>query len=383
MTFDELDNMCGFYIEQAEEYLSMITPINAYKEIFEAYTPDTKMKVEQNAKARTGVAGTLKKALDYIKNMIHHVISTIKNFFNKSKLDEEQRAAYEKFKAACEKNPELKNKKIYVEDFTKMNAEYQAILKEAEAADRALAEGRAMDTDKLLARISSFCKNIGSGAGVAVTADAALKIAGSSREAAAMMYNTMQSNEKVYNTLVNALGAKETERLGKQLESLTKRVSVQRGIMRMKGTYCKSLEGVVKKTYDNIANITSVVSDFKDGKNIRGGVKAAKAAVKNSDLIRKMNGNEDIHNAARYAAKSTIAAKLDSASAVRHQKNTETKHKIVGNLSKIKNKLGIREPAHNQSLKSSILGLNDPNSRYSKKLKEEQEAEKRAKKEEK
>ena len=225
---------CLYYLMEAEKYLAMYEEVSPYEEIFETYDPQTKIKVEQNEKAKTGIATSFHKALEWIKNAIKNLMDSLKDFINSRKLNAEQREAYEAFKRACAENPELKNKKVTVKDFTKFQKEYDALLKEAEAAERALAEERAFNTDELFNKMGAFCNNVKEGITVSISADAALNMASSSRQIAQSIYQTLKTDQALHDRLVNAIGEKNTKKFEKQVKSLGKRISLQRAVMKMK-----------------------------------------------------------------------------------------------------------------------------------------------------
>ena len=181
---------CLYYLGEAEKYLSLYQEIDPFEEIFEAYSPETKLKVEQNNKAKTGVMGSITKACQAVLRMIQNIIDSIRDFFDKQKLDKKTREAYEAYKAKLATNPELKNKKFTVKDFTKMNQDYNKLLKEAENADRELAKGNEFSLDNLFKKITTFCGGVASGVTVSVGMEAALNMASSSREIANTIYES-------------------------------------------------------------------------------------------------------------------------------------------------------------------------------------------------
>ena len=370
---------CLYYLREAERYLNMMTDISPYEEIFETYKPEVDLKVKQNEKAKTGVMGSMKKALEALKKMFLNLVNSIKNFFNVRKLDNKEREAYESFKNACAKNPELKNKKITVADFRKFNAEYEQILAEAKEHDKKLAENRVMDTDAFLERIGGFCKNVTNSVTVAISADAALNMASSSREIAHMIQKSLNDDAELHAKLEAAMGKAETKRFERQIKSLGKRISLQRAIMKMKKTYSKSVADALDKTFANVndlvnsvAGLTNIPSDMNQelkikgnavsravdtGKAViknRGAIKDATKAVKKSDIARHIIANDDIRGAGFKATKTILGANKEARKTYKDKKHEAFKRKAS---SKFRTK-------SDQSALDSLLGRNDPNSGF-------------------
>lgn len=370
---------CLFYLNEAERYLSLYCEIDPFEEIFEAYKPETQLKVEQNAKAKTGVMGSLTKACQAIMKIIQNIIDSITDFFAKRNMDDEKRKAYESFKAACAKDPTLKNKKITVKDFNQLNQEYSAILSEAEKADRELAKGKELNIEGLLSKITSFTGNIGKGAMIAVGAEAALNMASSSQEIAQKMYSSLKNDKKLEQELIDAIGKKETKRFERDMKSLTKRVSLHRGIMKLKGTYSKSVEEAIDHTFDSVwdlvghaVKIADTTKDLDKDIEVTGNAlqragnkvsyirknfgtlaKSGAAIAKNSDIARRALGNETIRNTAINAMKTNS----DSTKMARQKYQNEL------SVQKARQKEANRKKGvHEQSMWDSMVGKNDPNS---------------------
>ena len=370
---------CLYYLNEAERYLSLYCEIDPFEEIFEAYKPETQLKVDQNAKAKTGVMGSLTKACKAIMKMIQNIIDSISNFFAKRNMDEEKRKAYESFKEACAKNPELKNKKITVKDFDKLNEEYSKILAEAEKADRELANGKDMNIENLVSKITSFCGNIGKGAMVAVGATAALNMASSSQEIAKRMYASLKNDQKLEQQLIDAIGKKETQRFEREMKSLTKRVSLHREIMKLKGTYSRSVEEAIDNTFDSVwdlvGNAVKIAGTTKDldkdvavtgnalqragntasyiRKNFGTLAKSGSTIAKNSDIVRRAMGNKTIKDLTTDAIKSN-----SEATKMARQKYQDEVKKQKAHEKEARRKKGL----HEQSMWDSITGKNDPES---------------------
>lgn len=95
-------------------------------------TNATKQQMEKNDAAAAKASSGLKKVIDSVLAMIKRLKDAIVDFFERRKLDEEERKAMNALEEAMRKDPSLKNKKITVADFRKVQGEYEAITKEIE-----------------------------------------------------------------------------------------------------------------------------------------------------------------------------------------------------------------------------------------------------------
>ena len=374
---------CLYYLMEAEKYLAMYEEVSPYEEIFETYDPQTKIKVEQNEKAKTGIATSFHKALEWIKNAIKNLMDSLKDFINSRKLNAEQREAYEAFKRACAENPELKNKKVTVKDFTKFQKEYDALLKEAEAAERALAEERAFNTDELFNKMGAFCNNVKEGITVSISADAALNMASSSRQIAQSIYQTLKTDQALHDRLVNAIGEKNTKKFEKQVKSLGKRISLQRAVMKMKKTYSTCVADALSKTFSDVKDLVNsgqAVAKFagdRDAETQLMGNAVSRAADTGKALIKNRKG---LGKAVKTVAKSNIARNILGNKAIkgagiegikfasdisRETKDTikDQKRYVRRAIRDDKKRAKGRVKIHDQSALDSLLGLNDPKSK--------------------
>ena len=371
-----------FWLNEAERYLDMIVDIDPYQEIFETYNPDVQLKVEQNEKAKTGVAGSLKKAIEAIKRMCRNLIDSIKDFFARRNLDATEKKAYEDFKAACKKNPELKDKKVSVKDFRKFNEEYNKILEEAKKADQALAENRVCDTEAVFGRIADFTKGVASAAAVSVGCDAALNIASSSREIAQDIYASLQYDQNLYNKIENAIGKKEAKRFENQMKSLGKRLSLQRAIMKMKGTYSKSVDQALDKTFTNVKELISgtvgtvgAVKDSNYDPNINVTGNAIQRAGNTAKVVGSVLKNGEVGTVGKAALKTDIPRRLlgnkeikagikeISATSKKSTKEARSAYKMQKRDQRRRERYARHWKTHDQSKLDAILGLNDPDSK--------------------
>ena len=374
---------CLYYLKEAQDYLSLYSEIDPYEEIFEAYKPETQIKVQQSKKAKSGVMGSLEKAGRAIKEMIQRIIDSIKDFFDKRKMDKTERQAFEEYKAACAKDPSLKNKKILVRDFREVTKKYNSILKEAEEADRKIAMDKAVNTDALFKKMTDFCKETANGVKVSVGCEAALNMASSSRELAQEMYKSLKQDQELEDKLIKAIGKSETARFEKQMKSLGKRFSLHRMVMKVKGTYSKSVEEGIDNTFstieDMIKGTTKIVGTTKDldndiavkgnplqkaahytsyvGKNLGTLASGGKDIAKGEGIVRRAYGNDAI----KTATKEIMAMSSDSTKDAKRMYKQNKKAERRQAFHNVKEKI-FPSKTHDQSAMDAILGANDPKS---------------------
>ena len=371
------------YLYEAEQCLNQYKEIDSYMEIFEAENPEVKEQMETNEKAKAGAIENIKKAVKSLLEMLKNVMASVRNFIDKRKLSADDKEAYEQFKEAAKKDPSLKNKKITVRDFKKLTEEYQARMKEIEAAELEVAKGKVPDTKVLADKVSEFVKTAGKAPVTAVTAETALRMAASSKEIARVMYKKLENDEKFFQKTVEGIGEKQAEKLKKDMKSLTHSWSIKKAKMKLTGAYCKSCE----------AAVVSMVTDVKTlvGKNPEAdGKEVAKAGVRQVATLKKMAGNESLSKlddgvklagkvAGDVIIKSKIEDKKDEINAKKYDRDYKKAEKKAEKVKKKAIAKGMPVPKkalnpenymkqrhRDQSALDSILGLNDPESKIGK-----------------
>lgn len=358
-----------YHLMKAQKAIDLLEPIDPFEEIFEAADAKTVVKLKNNEESSKGAVGHLKAAAQSILNFIRNIIASIRDFFEKRCMDKKQRAAYEEFKKACANNPELKNKKITVMDFKKFNGEYEKLLKEAENADRELAKGKDFPADEILKKITDFCGGAAKGAMYTVGCEAALQWASSSTDVARQMLNQLQTDEKMQQEMVKSLGSGEVKRFEKQLKILTKRQSIRRGIMKLKGYSSTSLQNAVENTIKQVSGMVSAGTklgavmpkeDVSKGKvgNVMNKVAAAVTHPKEvAGAVKEFTKGNNASMIRRGVHNKEIVSGVKKYLEVNGKTSAEARQQY-------KSKYGKKKPRklQDQSMMDSILGVNDQNS---------------------
>ena len=374
---------CLLYLYEAEKCLADYKEIDSYMEIFEAENPEVKEQMAKNEKAASGAIANIKKAAKAVLDMMRKLIASIGDFIRKRSMSADEREAFEKFKEMAKKDPSLRNKKITVRSYEKLQQEYEDLLKDVEKEEKLAQAGKEGNAEGLIKRIGNFCSNAGKGAVTAVSAETALRMASSSRELAKIMYDKLEKDEKFYAQMVERIGEKQTAKLAKDLKSLSRAISLKRAKMKLMHTYANSCEDAVMST----------VGGFKD--LFKGDLgKKVTSAVKNKGVVEKMGGNKEIAatvNAVKTGAVVAGKTAFKAAKAEHKIRKTEEKYEKDVNKAKAKveakkakaekrgKKLSEKELDYRNYMKSSkkkaksnqsaieaLVGANDPNSIYNK-----------------
>lgn len=369
----------------AEECASHYVEIDSYYEIFEASNPELQNQVKNNQSVVAKTESHLKKAIQAIIDMIHKLISNIKNFFTKGRINDREKQMKASYEASKRKDPSIKNKKISCLDVNKFKKQSDDLTNEAESLYRQLDAGNNVDTTNIINRISNFCSSGASAVTVSIGMEAALQAASSSKEMAREISNYLEQNIDIQERLMNSVGKKEYQKFKKDVDCMGKKISLRRKILELHGYTAKSFEDAIQKTYSECENVFSGLGTLvgvvmsnpennKDGSKSKVGIalSTGKHILKNYDevkpalkdvkdnhgikMIKRIAGNEDISNVGKLAT--------DMAN-----RNTDIKHQMYVNNKKASkkaikkhNKLLNSKSKSNQSMMDSMMGNYDDNS---------------------
>lgn len=357
------------YLYESDVCMESYKELDDYVVLFEADDPKVKAQMEENDKATNGALDNIKKAADAIIVFIKKCMQSISEFFKRLKMTDAEKEAFNHFREVCKADPELKNKKITVNDWTKVKGEYDELLKEAAKAEKELYEGKVNDCQKLIARMENFIKGAAGGVATAVSAEVAVRIAGTSQGIAKLIYDKLDKEGMVMEKLSASLGKHQANKFKRQIGSLRHVLSLQRAKMKMMNTYHKSVENAVFSIYDDVRGLgsvpTSVATDEK-GKiaKIKQGAKGLysnrNSLYTTSSLASRLNGNKEIHD---VTGNTTSALMRVSRSAKKENKYANKADKEREKLKQRNEKRKEKGDVSYQSPYESLLGLNDEDSR--------------------
>lgn len=249
---------CLQALYEAELSMTDYVELTSYQTIFEADDPEVQAQQETNKEAQGKTENALIRAVKAVKAMISSLINAIADFLRKLTMSSDERKSFNEFKAACASDPSLKDKKITVKDYRNVMGQYDLMIKELEAGMRN-AESMKESKYKELMRKASEClgKTIKS-AGVIVSADAALKMAQSNIDMAKIINIGLKTDLGLVETLERELGsAKAVERYQKKIEGCTKKISMQRLIVKLRRKKYECAKDACAATMNDLKSIAT------------------------------------------------------------------------------------------------------------------------------
>ena len=364
--------------EKAERYAESFIEISSFTSIFEAENEKVKNTEKNNEKAVAGTENHFAKAIAAIAAAISRVIESIRVFFAEHAMDKKMKQAYAAYKAALQRDPTLKDKKISMIDIKKFRAEYESLQKELDDAENKHRQGINIDLGPITDKINEFGKRIkgaATGAATAVGMEFALNASEGCMDFAKTLNGKLKTDKAFADRLKKEVGSIEYAKFKHKVKAYSKDASFLRLRTKLKSDAVTSMEGAVRKTYDTIMNavgggkeVVDVMKDMdtsrnaergkfgnmmhtagyimRNRKDLKGGIKKAWGA---KDIALRAAGNEDIRDLAGKGMK------------------------IVGNISKQKEALNKerrdsikyvqRHPdTFHQSMGDFFSGIHDKNS---------------------
>lgn len=277
----------------------------------------TKQQMEQNDAATAKASSGLKKLLDGVLGMIKRLKDAVVDFFERRKLDENERKAMSDLEAAMRKDPSLKNKKITVADFRKVQGEYEAITQEIEKEITKCKNENYTPSQELTNRIKRFLKHTKDDLVTSVSSTALVNMAGIGPRQAKIIKGVLNNNEELCNSLRDKMGDKNFNAMNRQVRGLSHHLSWRRLYMRVTGRYYEDIlsatEGAIngakslcgfKSNEDN----TTIGNKIAVANNIRRG-QATGAAIDTVAGTAIAGASEGLKDKAIQIAKSAVARK--------------------------------------------------------------------------
>ena len=194
----------------AQEAMKEWVPLSDYDIIFEA-SKDSKIAetVAKNEEVETKATNFVQKAINAVITLIKKVYGMIKEFIDRCTMSGSEREAFNAFRKAIAEDPTLKDKKVTVSDFRKINKTYDDLINEIDAAIRAVKTNESHPVDDLVKKVTDFTKGTVTAASVIVSADLAIKLADSNVTAAKALSKLLNDQEKIMEGLSKSLGEKQ------------------------------------------------------------------------------------------------------------------------------------------------------------------------------
>lgn len=261
---------CTRYLYYASETMKEWIPITDYEYIFEAaINQEVKDKIVKNEETANKSSGFLKKAIDAVMKIINNVIESIQEFIYKLTMSGEEREAFENFKQLLQQDPGLRNKKISVLDFKKLNVVYDKMIQDIDNAINNLKNDASYSIEDIMKQATDFIKGNISAATSIVTTEVAVKMANSNLEIAKNIKNMLDNEKDTMESLTKSLGKKDAKKFKNQIDAAAKNTKLHQ----LKVLVCR-------QKYDSLQEcIQSVMKSFQqvDG----GTIRMAKRALDN------------------------------------------------------------------------------------------------------
>ena len=251
MSNSEMLDECLQNLFYAEEAMKDWIPVTEYEVLFEAtISQDVKNKITQNDDTANKSVGFVRKAINAVITLISNIINSIRSFIAKFTMSGEEREAFDKFKAAMAQDPKLKNRKISVMDFRKINKAYDDLLKELEENMVAVKSNEDHPIDDITKKINTFISGTASSVTSIVGADLALKMADSNIEMAKKISQILQDESGLMKSLSNSLGKKDAVKFKKEIDAAAKNTKLHQLKVKLFRHKYDSLQDCVQGTFN-------------------------------------------------------------------------------------------------------------------------------------
>ena len=290
---------CFQNLYYAEEAMKDWIPVSDYEIIFEAVNPEVQNKLLKNEETGAKSVGFIQKAIRAVTNLITNIINGIKNFFAKLGMSQEEKDAYERFKAELAKDPKLQNKQISVADFRNISKHFDALETEINTEINAVQADPNRSIDSLVSKVTEFIGKDISAAASIVGAKLAVNVADSNIEMAKALSNILDEEKGIMDTLSKNLGTGKANSIKKSIDAAAKNTKLHQlkvWVFRKKSA---TLQECISKTFKSFSSLFDMGLQAFGNKDLR------KTAIEGYKIYRQ--GNKYIKEEERNAAKNAKA----------------------------------------------------------------------------
>lgn len=239
----------------AQESMKEWIPMTEYEWIFEATEdPVVAANAEKNEATMTKSSGHIKKAIDAVIGMIKKLASAVSDFIARLTMKGDERKAFESFKEQIKKDPTLKNKKVTVQDFRKINDQYDEILKEIDKEIRMVKANEKHPIKKIVDQVTTFLGGTLKATGVIVGSDMAIKMAESNVMTAKVISQTLRLDESFMEELSKTLGEKDATNYQKRVDAAAKNTLLTRLKIKVLRRQYESAQDCVNATINSLSH---------------------------------------------------------------------------------------------------------------------------------
>ena len=331
--------------------------------------------VQKNSDTVKTSKGFLGRAIDGLMAMINRITDAISNFIQRLTLPKDQKAMYDEFVRKCKEDPELRDKRITVKDWKAIQNDYNKVMTRAENELKRNAAGQRADMDGAIKDLENYIKGLGKGVYTAVSMEVALNRASSSIEFAREIQSKLKHDKKYMQDLKDSVGTIEAYKFKRDINRLSSEMTLRRAMYTAKHETCKSFEEATKKTTQDVVSIFNTVSkqkqfklsivdnklvfvpnnkyDPNDKSELTDGAKRIMTrALGNKEVRGTLPSVSEIAKGTKYTGKNIIDGKLGEIRGKHRAKKAERAAK--------------RGEYYYQNKYDAMLGVNDPESTYTK-----------------
>ena len=213
---------CDKNLYYAQETMKAWIPLTDYEMIFEASDTATSEKISQNALTGKKSVGFIRQAINAVISVITKLVDSISDFIARITMGDDERNRLKEFERKLAEDPKLKNKKVSVKDFRKINARYDELLNKVESEIRAVKADENHSINDTVREVAEFTKNTVNAATTIVAADTALKMADSNIEMAKKLSAMLNNDKAIMANLSKQLGEKDATKFKKEIDAASK-----------------------------------------------------------------------------------------------------------------------------------------------------------------
>lgn len=241
----------GYYMYNLsiiEEYMKEWIDIDEYSLLFESESDPVVKAKSKNDEVSSKSSNIVVKLIQNAIKMINSLIESITNFFAELGLKGDEKEAFNNFREQIKNDPKLKNVKVTVKDFRKINQEYDAILKKSEQELRKAKADETYDLSGIIRELNNVIDKKVEPASLIVTSEVALKMAESDQNTARALKVTLEHDKSFLEALEKEFGHGEAKRFKKRIDNAAKMTTLTKLMITLRGTRCKNIESCLKTT---------------------------------------------------------------------------------------------------------------------------------------
>lgn len=230
------------------EYMKDWVEIDEYSLLFESDSDPVVKAQAKNEEVSQKSSNVLSRMIQGVINMIKSIIESITNFFEELTLDGDEKDAFQNFREQMKKDPKLKNVKVTVQDFRKINEEYDKLLKKGETELRKAKADENHGLSGIIKEFEEAAKKKIEPASLIVTSELALKIAESDQNSARALKVALNHDKAFMEQLEKNFGKREANKFKKRIDNASEMTVLTRLMITLRGTRCKNIQTAVRST---------------------------------------------------------------------------------------------------------------------------------------